>query len=82
MRWMEGRGEGDKGAGSGWRSDRREDSITRHQQLGAYLVAIGFSLPKASPALYQIVHSRRNPCKTHRNLTDARSLWNCGMTHN
>lgn len=39
------------------RSDRREDSITRHQQPGAYLVAIGFSLPKASPALYQIVHS-------------------------
>ncbi|XP_018360908.1 PREDICTED: uncharacterized protein LOC108759786 [Trachymyrmex cornetzi] len=37
--------------GRGWirRSDRREDSITRHQQPGAYLVAIGFSLPKASP---------------------------------
>lgn len=68
MRWMdrnderrggrEGKG-GQKGAGRGWvrRSDRREDSITRHQQPRAYLVAIGFSLPKASPALYQIVHS-------------------------
>lgn len=45
--WMKGRTK----RGRGWirRSDRREDSITRHQQPGAYLVAIGFSLPKASP---------------------------------
>lgn len=53
--------------GQGWirRSDRREDSITRHQQPGAYLIAIGFSLPKASPGFIPNC-TFGDPCKTHR----------------
>lgn len=54
-----------------WR-DEREDSITRHRQPRAYLVAIGFSLPKASSALYRIVHSA-SPRETHQDRT---SFWN------
>jgi hypothetical protein len=39
------------------RSDRKEDSIIRHQQ--SYLIAIGFSLPKASAGFMKIVFIRR-----------------------
>jgi len=39
------------------RSDRREDSITRHRQ--PYLIAIGFSLPKACAGFIKIVFIRR-----------------------
>lgn len=70
--WTRGGGrlKGTKGRtkrGRGWirRSDRREDSITRHQQPGAYLVAIGFSLPKASPGFIPNC-TFGDPCKTHR----------------
>lgn len=69
--------ENEKGRGGFGRSDRREDSITRHQQPGAYLVAIGFSLPKASPALYQNVHSA-TLIKLIGISTDAREHWNRG----
>lgn len=56
----------------GWQRDEREDSITRHRQPRAYLVAIGFSLPKASSALYRIVYSA-SPRETHQDRT---SFWN------